>query len=136
MTTDLASNKENETLIWELLENWAKGVRNKDIDTILAHHSEDIVMYDVPEPFQSVGIDAYRKTWDTFFSFTKPGVFDIQELYIVAGEDVAFCFAKMKCEDKSKSVEFEPLDFRLTVGLKKLNNQWTIIHEHHSVPAA
>jgi ketosteroid isomerase-like protein len=27
------------------------------------------------------------------------------------------------------------LDFRLTVGLRKIDGQWTITHEHHSVPA-
>jgi uncharacterized protein (TIGR02246 family) len=126
---------ENEKQIRTLIENWAKAVRHKDIEAILAHHSEDIVMYDVPGPFESVGIDEYRKTWDLFFSFTKLGVFDIQELHIVADMNVAFAFAKMKCEDKSKSEEFVPLDFRLTIGLKKINNQWTIVHEHHSIPS-
>jgi len=133
----MASDKNaNETQIRQLVENWARAVRNNDIDTILAHHSDDIVMYDVPPPFQSIGIDAYRRTWDLYYAYTKPGVFDIQELQITAGEEVAFCFAKMKCENKSNSEDFVPLDFRLTIGLKKINDQWTITHEHHSVPAA
>ncbi len=135
MTVHLTSSKENEPQIRQLVENWAKAVRNRDIETILANHSDDIVMYDVPKPFQSVGIDAYRKTWDTFFAFTKPGVFDIQELRVVADENVAFCFATMKCADKSNSVEFVELDFRLTIGLRKINDQWTVIHEHHSIPS-
>jgi ketosteroid isomerase-like protein len=126
---------DNETQIRELIENWAEAVRKKDIDGILAYHSEDFVMYDVPEPFQSVGLEAYRKTWDTFYKYTKLGVFDIHELNIVAGEDVAFAHAKMQCEDKSTSDDYIPLDFRLTVGLKKINNQWMILHEHHSIPA-
>ena len=124
-----------EIQIKNLVENWAKAVRNKDISTILAHHSDNIVMYDVPPPFQSVGLDAYRKTWDLFYKYAKPGVFDILDLHITAGEDVAFCFAKMKCEDRSTTGDYVPLDFRLTIGLKKMNDQWTIIHEHHSVPA-
>ncbi|HEV8286438.1 MAG TPA: nuclear transport factor 2 family protein [Chitinophagaceae bacterium] len=135
MAVNLKTSKENETQIRQLVENWAKAVRNKDIAAILANHSNDIVMYDVPKPFQSVGIDAYRKTWDTFFAFTKPGVFNIQELHIVADENVAFCFATMKCADKSNGVEFVDLDFRLTIGLQKINDQWTIIHEHHSIPS-
>ena len=133
MTSD---KNANETQIRQLVENWARAVRNNDIDTILAHHSGDIVMYDVPPPFQSIGINAYRRTWDLYYANTKPGVFDIQELQITTGEEVAFCFAKMKCEDKSNSEDFVPLDFRLTIGLKKINDQWTITHEHHSVPAA
>ena len=70
----------NEVQIKKLIEDWAEAVRQRDIEKILAHHSEEVVMYDVPKPFQSVGIDAYRKTWDTFFNFTKPGVFDMKTL--------------------------------------------------------
>jgi ketosteroid isomerase-like protein len=124
----------NETQIKNLIEDWALAVRSKNIDGILAHHSEDFVMYDVPEPFQSAGLEAYRKTWDLFFKYTKPGVFDIHELNIVADENVAFAFAKMQCSDNSDGKGFTPLNFRLTVGLKKINAQWTVIHEHHSIP--
>ena len=125
----------NESQIRTLIENWAAAVRNKEMDAILAHHSADIVMYDVPYPFQSVGIEAYRKTWDLFFKCTKPEVFDIQELHITADQHVAFCYAIMKCADKSDSDEFVDLPFRLTIGLKKIDNQWVIIHEHHSIPS-
>jgi ketosteroid isomerase-like protein len=125
----------DESQIRLVIENWAAAVRNKDMDAILAYHSADMVMYDVPPPFQSVGIEAYRKTWDIFFKYTKPGVFDIQELHIIAGDDVAFCYATLKCSDKSDSGEFVELPFRLTIGLKKIGNQWVIVHEHHSIPA-
>jgi len=129
------NTSENEIQIRQIIEDWAAAVRSGDINKILAHHSGDIVMYDVPKPFQSIGMDAYRKTWNMFFAFTKPGVFDIQELHVVADQQVAFCYATMKCADKSNSAEYAELDFRLTVGLKKINGQWTIIHEHHSVPS-
>ncbi|MBS0260305.1 MAG: nuclear transport factor 2 family protein [Bacteroidetes bacterium] len=125
----------NETQIKNLIENWASAVRSKNIEGILAQHSKDFVMYDVPEPFQSVGLEEYRKTWDLFFQYTKPGVFDIHEINIVADENVAFAFAKMQCSDNSDGKGFAPLDFRLTIGLKKINNEWMIVHEHHSIPS-
>ena len=125
----------NEAQIRTLIENWAAAVRNKDMDGILAHHSADIVMYDVPPPFESVGIDGYRNTWDIFFKYTRLGIFDIQKLHIIADEHVAFCYATLKCSDKSDSGEFVELPFRLTIGLKKIGEQWTIVHEHHSIPA-
>lgn len=128
-------NVNNETQIKQLIENWAKAVRDNHIDGILAHHADDIIMFDVPGPFQSKGIEAYRDTWKVFFKYTKPGVFDIKELKIVADEQVAFCIMTMKCEDKSITTDYVPLDFRVTIGLRKINNQWTIIHEHHSVPS-
>ena len=134
MTNHIEKPSENEIQIRELIENWAKAVRHKDLPNILAHHSNDMVMYDVPQPFQSVGIDAYRKTWDLFFNNTKPGIFDIQQLTVFADDHVAFCVATMKCADKIGN-DYVDLDFRLTIGLKKINDQWTIVHEHHSVPA-
>jgi ketosteroid isomerase-like protein len=127
--------RDNETEIRQLIENWVKAVCNRDIDAILAHHSKDIVMFDVPEPFQSIGIDKYRNTWKTFFEYTKQGVFDIETLNIVADENVAFSFATMRCADKSGTPDYVDLPFRLTIGLKKILNEWTIIHEHHSIPS-
>ena len=63
-----SNNKADEVAVKELIENWAKAVRAKDYSGILAHHAPDIVMFDVPPPLESTGIEAYRKTWDLFFS--------------------------------------------------------------------
>ena len=52
----------------ELIEQWCATVRRKDYDGVLRRHSANILVFDVPEPFQSEGLDAYRKTWDLFFS--------------------------------------------------------------------
>jgi ketosteroid isomerase-like protein len=125
----------NEQQIRALIEAWAMAVRRQEVNAVLANHSDNIVMFDVPPPFKSVGIDAYRKTWDLFFANAKTGVFDIQTLDIFAGEEIAFCVATMRCEDCSEGGPYKPLDFRLTVGLSKLNDQWVIVHEHHSIPA-
>lgn len=81
----------DEDLIRALIENWAKAVRAKDINKILAHHSSDFLMFDVPPPFESKGIEEYKKTWNTFFSWAnEPVVFDIKTLDITAGNDVPF----------------------------------------------
>jgi hypothetical protein len=29
----------------------------------------------------------------------------------------------------------QPLEFRLTMGLRKIDGRWRIMHEHHSLPA-
>jgi ketosteroid isomerase-like protein len=125
----------NELQIKALIENWAAAVRRKDIPAIMAHHADDLVMYDVPEPFKSVGLKAYRRTWDLFYQYTKAGVFDILELNIVTDENVAFAFAEMQCSDNHDGKGFNVLDFRVTIGLRKIAGQWTFVHEHHSIPS-
>lgn len=126
----------DETVIRELIEDWARAVRAKDFDGILAHHSADILMFDVPPPLESRGIKAYRETWDLFYSAQpEPIAFDIQRMDIVAGADTAFVAALMQCAEKGKDGERIKLDFRLTIGLRKIDGRWIILHEHHSVPA-
>jgi uncharacterized protein (TIGR02246 family) len=131
-----ASRSEDEVAIRNVIESWADAVRRKDFDGILRNHSSDIVMFDVPPPLQSKGIDAYRKTWDLFFSWSSdPIPFNITEMSITAGRDVAFAFATMRCAEPGPNGEQKSLDFRLTIGLRKIEGRWIITHEHHSVPA-
>ena len=127
----------DEAVIRELVENWARAVRAKDLDGILANHSMDMLMFDVPPPMQSKGIEAYRKTWNLFFSWSdEPVVFDIKDIDITAGVDVAFVAALMRCAGTEKNGERIELEFRLTIGLCKIGGQWMVLHEHHSIPAS
>ena len=130
------NSKKEESAIRELITSWAAAVRAKDLQGILAHHADDFLMFDVPPPFESRGIKDYQKTWDLFYSAQpEPVAFDIQRLDIVVGSDVAFAVALMQCAEINKNGQRIPLDFRLTVGLRKINGQWIIMHEHHSIPA-
>ena len=117
-----------------LIEAWADAVRRHDIPCTLAHHEQNIVMFDLPPPLQAQGMAEYRKTWDLFFTYHKPSqAFDIEELTITAGEDVvAFAFAIMRCGAGPTPDGFL---FRLTIGLRKIDGDWRVTHEHHSIPA-
>jgi ketosteroid isomerase-like protein len=126
----------DEAAIRELIEDWTRSVRAKNFEGILAHHSAAILMFDVPPPFESKGIEAYRRTWDLFYSAQpEPIAFDIQRMDVVAGVDVVFVIALMRCAEKGRNQETIALDFRLTIGLRKIKGHWIILHEHHSVPA-
>jgi ketosteroid isomerase-like protein len=61
-------NTDNQKAVRTLIEEWAEAVHKGDTDGVLANHSEDIVMFDVPPPADGVrGIAAYRETWPPFF---------------------------------------------------------------------
>jgi uncharacterized protein (TIGR02246 family) len=128
-----------EARIKALLEAWADAVRRHDMPAILAHHDPDIVMFDVPPPLQCKGIAAYERTWDLLFRYHKPGTaFDIEEIAVTAGRDVAFAAVIMRCgpDSSSNPADKDGFLFRLTVGLRKIDGDWRIAHEHHSVPAS
>lgn len=125
-----------EIEIRAVIENWTKAVRARDLDSVLANHAPDIVMFDVPPPKAGVrGIDAYRETWPPFFEWIKQGAtFDIVSLDVVAGADVAFAHALLRCGTADELAKDPDNRLRLTIGLRKQDGRWTIAHEHHSFP--
>src|SRR5262245_17433001 len=117
MSTSSTKHRD-EAAIRELIERWAKAVRDKDIEGIVANHAANMLMFDVPPPLEARGIDAYRKTWEPFFSWSDdPVMFEVQDLHIVAGADVAFAAALMRCAGVENGTRVE-LEFRLTIGLR------------------
>src|SRR6516162_1768551 len=136
LVSENATQRTDEVAIHELMERWASAVRAKDFEGILANHSSDMLMFDVPPPFQSRGLDEYIQTWNTFFeSAREPVKFEFSEMKVTAGTDLAVVAASMRCAGGETTGEKVELAFRLTVGLRKVSNEWIIFHEHHSVPA-
>ena len=51
----------HEAAIRELITRWAEAVHMGDLDAVLAEHDPDIVMFDVPPPYDGLrGIEQYR----------------------------------------------------------------------------
>jgi ketosteroid isomerase-like protein len=121
-----------EAQVRERLEQWTQAVRARDIDKVLSHHSKDVVMFDVPPPVEWRGIKKYRESWEYFFKHFphEGGRFDLENVEIAANGDLACAYGILKC---GKPGDTFPV--RLTVILRKVAGAWTIVHEHHSVPA-
>ena len=65
----VSSTATDEAAIRTLVEAWMRAVRARDLPGILADHSPDIVMFDLPPPLEARGLEAYRRTWDPFFAW-------------------------------------------------------------------
>lgn len=125
----------NEEQLRGLIDRWAKAVCAEDLDAIQADHDPDILMFDVPPPLASRGIDAYMATWQKFYPCqAKPVRFEFEQIEITAGSDVAFATAIGHCGHIEHG-QTTDLKFRLTMGFRKQDGQWRVLHEHHSVPA-
>jgi len=127
MTTD-------EQQIREQVERWAAAVHAGDLDGVLADRTADIVMFDVPPPHDGVrGLDDYRATWPPFFEWQASGAtFEILELDVTAGDDVAFARALLWCGTAAERAAHPERRLRLTLGLRKEDGRWRVAHEHHS----
>jgi uncharacterized protein (TIGR02246 family) len=128
----------DQDAIRELILRWADAVHTGDLETVLADRDPDIVMFDVPPPYDGLrGIDAYRDSWPDFFEWQRQGaVFEITELDVTAGADVAFAYALARC-GKPEDFEKNPDNrLRMTFGLRKRDGRWVVTHEHGSFPLA
>ncbi len=122
--------------IRDLIQQWAAAVHAGDLDAVLADHADDIVMFDVPPPHEGVrGPEAYRATWPGFFDWQAAGAtFDILELHVTAGADVAFAWALLRCGTADDHAEHPERRLRITFGLRRQDGRWVVAHEHHSFP--
>ena len=124
----------DEQEIRSLIEAWAAAVHAGDLDRVLADHADDLVMFDVPPPYQGIrGLAAYAEAWPPFFTWQANGaVFDIESLEVTAGTDVAYAFGLLRCGTPDEFAENADRRLRLTVGLRKVDGRWVVAHEHHS----
>jgi uncharacterized protein (TIGR02246 family) len=137
MTNDRTqtATSQDEAEIHALIERWASAVREQDRAAIRRDHDLDMLMFDVPPPLVSRGLDAYMASWDTFFTWAeKPVAFDFHDVKVTCGVDVAFATALGKCAGVDPDRKREALEFRLTMGLRKIEGRWCVMHEHHSLP--
>ncbi|MCV7431064.1 nuclear transport factor 2 family protein [Mycolicibacterium bacteremicum] len=125
-----------EADIRALITRWVDAIRACDLDGVTAAHARDIVMFDVPPPYAGIrGLQQYRDSWPPFFEFVRGGAnFELLELDVEAGEDVAFAYALLRCGGEKEFAENPDNRLRLTMGLRKDADGWQIAHEHHSFP--
>jgi uncharacterized protein (TIGR02246 family) len=126
----------NEEQIRTLIEEWAAAVHRGDMNGVLADHADDIVMFDVPPPYEGVrGIHEYRETWPGFFDWQAQGAsFELVSLEVTAGDHVAYAHALLRCGTVRELAEQPENRLRLTLGLRKERGRWVVAHEHHSFP--
>jgi ketosteroid isomerase-like protein len=61
-------------------------------------------------------------------------VFRLESLDVVAGTDVAFAYALLRCGTPTDFEQHPGQRLRLTIGLRKADGRWIVAHEHHSFP--
>ena len=129
-----ASNPDSEQ-IRQILEGWAETTRKGQLDQILNHHDKDALIYDVLPPMKYEGTEAYRRSWEEWHPDTAgEAQFELQDLSITAGEDVAFAHGFIQCGGSLPDGRVFSDLVRATFCLRKSDGNWKIQHQHISKP--
>jgi uncharacterized protein (TIGR02246 family) len=120
--------------IRDLVVQWVAAVFRGDLDRALAHHSEEIVMFDGSSPEDIRGIEAYCQAWSPFVQPESCGAsFELVSLDVTAGDDVAYAHACVRYCARQEPATPVSGRLRLTLGLRKRRGTWVVAHEHRSL---
>jgi ketosteroid isomerase-like protein len=129
--TELAAENEIRTLI----ENRVQAVREKNVDKAMQFFTANVLSFDVVGPLRFSGAATIRQRVEEWFgSFEGPIGFDVDELNISASGDVAYSHSLNHVNAAKTDGKTLDMWWRSTVGYRKLNGGWVILHEHNSVP--
>ena len=121
--------------IHDLIDDWVKAVRAKDINRIMPHYAPGVLSFDLAPPLAYEGREACRKNWEDWFStFQGPIAYEIHNLSIASAGSLAFSHSLNRITGKRTSGEETDVWVRATVGYRKTSGKWMITHEHVSVP--
>lgn len=134
MTTTITHD---ETAIRELVTGKVAAMRERDADRLVAGYTDDIVMFNLAPPLQQPVAHARDagRVRDWFAGFAGPVDFEVRDLNVAVGSVVAYCHALQRMTATPHDYpEGFTLWFRATYGLRKIDGDWRIAHEHESTP--
>ena len=128
-----SSREIDDAEIRKLIEKWAASIRAKDIEGVVSCTWSKSVGFYLAPPLQ---LDAplRQSLAEWFQTFQGPIGYEIRDLKVYLGGDVAFCHSLNRMSGRRTNGEETNLWIRETIGLGKIEGRWLIVHEHESVP--
>ena len=127
--------EEDEAKIRQQVDKIVAGIRAKDLDGLRRLYATDVVSFDVEPPLQHVGIEAKLKNWAKAFTFFQDVDYEVRDLAVTVGDDVAFGHAFGRLSGTLKDgTATSGIWVRGTFCFRKLDRNWLIVHDQASVP--
>lgn len=125
----------NEAQVRALIEARGRAVRAKDLGGAVTANAPDVVTYDALPPLYNTGAETIRERTERWLgSYPDALGYDVRDLTVSAGGDVAFAHYLYRVSGTLASGDAVNMWVRATLGLHKLGGEWKIVHEHNSVP--
>jgi len=128
---DAQRDPENE--VRSLVAAYANAMQAQDAGAVVAFYDPAPVRFDIAAPLVTTGADALDEDGlaDWLAGWTGPLAFDLRDLVVCAGDDLAYCHALIRFAGTRQEVA-HALWARWTLGLRRHGGQWRITHEHCS----
>ena len=131
------SISDDEAQIRHVIADWASAQCVKDIDRLMSHYAEDVMVFGVRPPYQTEGAAEWRCVWEeALVHFPASFQIEIRDLSVAVSGDLAFAHWHFHYMDMDRDHPAMQNWLRITVGYRKQHGRWRIVHEHYSVLSA
>lgn len=124
-----------EVQIRQQIDKLAEGIHVQDLEGLKRLYTGNVVSFDVEPPLQHVGVEAKMKNWANVFTVFQDATYEVRDLVITAGDDVAFghCFGRLSGTLRNGATT-SGMWVRGTFCFQKIDGNWLIAHDQVSVP--
>jgi ketosteroid isomerase-like protein len=127
---------DDKNRILDLVAQRNGAIARGDAAAAVAPLDEDIVTYSLAPPLaysgaearDVKGVEAWLATWDA------PPRVELSDPTVLLDGDLAVVFGFAAMRGAKKDGEEDVLWYRVTTVLRRENGEWSIVHEHESVP--
>ncbi len=132
----MATQRANdEADIRQRIDKLAEAIRAMDLEGVMSIYTPDLVSFDIVPPLQHVEAEAKRNNWvDVFATYRPPLEYEIRDLTITVGDNVAFGRSLNRISGTLKNGHRSGYWLRWTTCFRKIDGTWLIAHDHVSVP--
>jgi uncharacterized protein (TIGR02246 family) len=125
-----------EAVIRQRVEDYAKAISAKDIESVMSFFAPDLVSFDIAiETLQYFGADNKRREWQKAFAAYGSIVYEVHDLRMTTHGELAFVHAVNHVQGTLASGHTADMWVRWTACLKRIDGNWLVVHDHVSVPA-
>jgi uncharacterized protein (TIGR02246 family) len=125
----------DEAEIRHIMHEWSRALEAKDAAGLVKDYAPDAVLYDAIPPYKTVGADNIRQVWENCLPYF-PDQFKSEhsDIQIHVAGDTAFAHCMHHFISTPADDPIGQNWLRVTVGYRKFNGKWKVIHDHISTP--
>ena len=126
---------DSESALRAIVDERIAAVAAKDPKPLAARQHPDIVMFNVLPPLSSRGNAAVEDATQAWFDAYASDIgYEVRDLRVTVDGDVGFCSFLYRVTGTLKAGGDVDMWVRATLGCQRVDGQWSIVHDHESVP--
>jgi len=126
---------DSESALRAVVDERVAAVAAKDPTPLAARQHPDIVAFNVLPPLHTRGNAAVEEATRAWFdAYASEIGYEVRDLQVTSDGDVGFCSFLYHVTGTLKAGGEVDMWVRATLGCRRIDGRWLIVHDHESIP--